>query len=137
MSECKLYNEKIWLDYLQNKLDQEEEEAAQFHLLNCPQCRAKLERMRSMVEAMAQEPISAKGIPFWLNPVFRVAATVGLLLVLSVSGFYLINTSSEKKELPIEIVLPPVYHSSDSVRTEPDSIEIVHQHPDSIKKERE
>lgn len=133
MSGCETYNDKMWLDYLQNKLDREELERVQFHLQNCADCRETLKRMRLMAQGIKMVSNQERKLSFWQLSVFRVAATVGLLLALSVGSYFLYNTSPEI-EYPVEVNQPSVYHSIDSLKTEPDSVMIIDKE-DTIKYE--
>lgn len=127
MSDCQFYKEKKWKDYLGNRLDREELEAVQFHLLHCAACRAELERMRAMIRLLDVNHPVEKKIYFWQQSTYRVAATIGLLVALSAGGFFYLHTSPAGEEYPVQIAVPPDYHSVDSVKI--DSIRIK---PDSI-----
>lgn len=134
MSGCKTYNDKMWLDYLQNKLDREELERVQFHLQHCADCRETLKRMRLMAQEINRMSDQERKPSFWKRSVFRVAATVGLLLALSAGSYFLYYTSPET-EYPVEMNQPYVYHSIDSAKTEPDSVIII-DNEDTLKYEQ-
>lgn len=134
MNDCKIYNDKTWLKYLQNKLSREEVGQAQFHLHTCAVCRDRLERMRKLEQAMetVTDPVEKKS--FWQLPVFRMAAGMALLVACS-AGIYVWLSAPAEKEYPIEIIQPPVYNAADSVKVEPDSV-IVKDKKDTIRCER-
>lgn len=101
MADCKIYDDKILIAYLQNRMDREEMNRLQFHLLQCDKCRERLENLRNLADFMDYEEEEI-GVPDIASPedkersgnrgmVFRMAASVALLIGLSLGGYYLFS----------------------------------------------
>lgn len=115
MNICSEYKERQLRDYFLNRLTPEEVADFQFHLFHCETCRKNLERMRLMAYEEKDTTVS-----FSFSVITRVAAVVGLLVVLAVGGYYF-HASSSDDGLPLETNEPPVLHAGDSVEAELDS----------------
>ena len=127
MGKCKVYNDKMWQDYLQNKLDREELAGVQFHLHHCACCREKLKQMRFMIQDLK----TSTGQRGWHTfRIFRIAAVITLLLSVSIGGYVWVRTSFDEGSTII-ITSPPVYNTIDSVKNAVDSI-VVEDKKDSI-----
>lgn len=126
MDRCSEHKDRQLRNYFLNRLTPEEVEAFQFHLLHCEACRMNLERMRLMAYRGCEEADAASGaevkkrrraFPFLV----RVAATVGLLLVLAGGSYYFLHAPSPDEEFQLEMDEPPMLHSGDSVKMDVDS----------------
>lgn len=137
MSACNEHKEELLRDYFLGRLDVEETEVFQFHLIHCAACRNELERMRRLAAGAEEDFIPAfnvekpDGKKFRLVPgIFtRVAAVAGLLLLLAGGGYYFTYNAAEP-DIPVEMDAPPVFHSGDSIVTDVDSLAV-----DTVKKE--
>ena len=87
MGKCKVYNDKMWQDYLQNKLDREELVGVQFHLHHCACCREKLKQMRFMIQDLKTSTGQRGWHTFRIRKIFRIAAVITLLLSVSIGGY--------------------------------------------------
>lgn len=125
MKKCKMYNDKMWQDYLLNKLSREELENAQFHLCHCEVCREKIRQMRSLLGEDKNRVYTdiVKSPQKTVFPVFKVVASVVLLLSVSVGGWLLVDSFSDEGS-PATITPSPIYNDLDSLEILRDSIEI-------------
>lgn len=137
MGKCKVYNDKMWQDYLQNKLDREELAGVQFHLHHCVCCRERLKQMRLMIQDMETSTGQREWHTFRIRKVFRMVTVITLLLSVSIGGYVWVRTSFDEGSTII-ITSPPVYNTIDSVKNAIDSIAIedkkdsIHYEADSI-----
>lgn len=126
MKECTIYSDKMWQDYLLNKLSREELENAQFHLCHCEVCRERLQRMRSFMAEDTRQvymDIVVRKSQKSVFPVFKVVASVVLLLSVSIGAWLLVRPSSQG-EIPATITPSPEYNTLDSLDVSGDSIDI-------------
>lgn len=130
MGKCKIYNDKMWQDYLQNRLNRDELANMQFHLHHCAFCREKLKQMRFMVQDMETFSEQKEWIIFRIRGIFRVVAVVTLLLSISIGGYVWLRTFSDKGSTII-ITSPPIYNTIDSVKDAIDSV-VVKDKKDTI-----
>ena len=126
MSQCKIYNDRMWLDYLQNRLDPDEMERAQFHLHHCACCRGKVRQMRLLAYDMQEltlEPLlEVEKKQLKIGRPFRIVAVIALFVSVSIGSYYFMHPSFE--ESTIIITPPPEHDSQDSVKKATDSIPV-------------
>lgn len=126
MKECTIYSDKMWQDYLLNKLSREELENAQFHLCHCEVCRERLQRMRSLMAEDTRQvymDVVVRKPQKSIFPVFKVVASVVLLLSVSIGAWLLVPPSSQG-EIPATTMPSPEYNTLDTLDVSGDSIDI-------------
>lgn len=123
MGKCEVYNDKVWQDYLQNRLRRKEMDEMQFHLHHCAFCRERLKQMRSMIRDIQITAGNSKKKISRIQAVLRFVAVVTLILSFSVGGYYFTRHSSGGST--IVITPAPVHDSIDSVKTTIDSVEVI------------
>lgn len=123
MGKCKVCNDRVWLDYLQNRLSREEVNEMQFHLHHCAFCRERLKQMRSMVRDIQITAENSKKEISRMQAVLHFVAVVTLILTFSVGGYYFAHYSSGGST--IIITPPPVHDSIDSIKTTIDSVDVI------------
>lgn len=130
MSKCTIYNDKMWQDYLLNKLGRKEITDMQFHLHYCACCRRKLKQMRLMVQDLETSTGRKEEDTFRIRMLFRIVAVITLLLSVSIGGYVWLETSSDEGSTIITTP-PPAYNTVDSIKNAKDSM-VVEDKKDTI-----
>lgn len=99
MKTCNKYNKKHLLDYLQNRLEDEENDELQFHFLQCDSCRRSLENLRRLDKEVEEDihayltsaKTDAIKEPATRTLFWRITASIALLVGLSIGGYFLMQ----------------------------------------------
>lgn len=139
MERCDQYTDKQFLDYLQDRMEEDEYIAIQFHLAKCAVCRERMRRMRRLCSFLEEDNAGPSSLPIsgrtgqsswrWKNIWKGIAAVCCLLITIGV-GFYYRSEKDRRilpgirREVPVDIRESPTYHSIDTARIHPDSLQL-------------
>ncbi|MDL2240979.1 hypothetical protein LJC69_05075 [Bacteroidales bacterium OttesenSCG-928-K22] len=96
MSKCKITNSGKIENYLLNQLSNNDEKEILLHLLECEECKDKVDKLRKFSNAIVEKPKLHKSYKIWW-----IMAAASIAIIVCVVGYLYVNNNKEDSVIGI------------------------------------